>query len=57
MSLTLLGIIMDFKLEQPENADSSMVVTLFGIVTDVKSVQPLNTPCLIEIVPSGRRLP
>ena len=34
--MTLFGIVIDVKLEQPENADDPIDVTLFGIVIVVK---------------------
>ena len=42
MPLTLLGIVKEVKEEQPEKADSPMLVTLSPIVTEVKEEQPLK---------------
>lgn len=35
MLVTLLGIVIYFKVEQSQKALSSILVTLFGIVTDI----------------------
>ena len=40
MLVTLLGMVTEVKLLQPEKALSLMVVTLLGMVTEVKLLQP-----------------
>ena len=40
MLVTLLGIVIEVKPEQPRKAPSPMLVTLLGIVTEVKEEQP-----------------
>ena len=40
MLVTLLGIVIDVRPEQPEKAKSPMLVTLLGIVMDVRLEQP-----------------
>jgi hypothetical protein len=40
IDVTLFGMVMEVKLVQPQNAQSSIVVTLFGMVIEVKLVQP-----------------
>jgi len=42
MDVTLSGIVMLVRLEQPENAESLMDVTPSGIVMLVRSEQPEN---------------
>ena len=44
MEVTLSGIVILVKLEQSENADSSIEVTLLGIVTDVNEEHSENVP-------------
>ena len=39
MLVTLLGIVTEVNLEQPEKASLPMLVTLLGIVTEVKEEQ------------------
>ena len=43
MLVTLLPIVTEVKLLQPEKARLPMLVTLLGIVTEVKLLQPENT--------------
>ena len=40
MLVTLLGIVIEVREEQPEKADPPMLVTLSPIVADVKAEQP-----------------
>ena len=40
--LTLGGMVMDVRQEQPENAQSPIVVTLSGMVIEVRLLQPKN---------------
>ena len=42
--VTLFGIVMEVRAEQPENALDPMLVTLFGIVMEVRAEQPENAP-------------
>ena len=40
MLVTLLGIVIEVKEEQPRKAAPPMLVTLLGIVTEVREWQP-----------------
>ena len=40
MLVTLLGIVMEVREEQPENAELPILVTLLGIITEVREEQP-----------------
>ena len=51
MLVTLFGIVMLCKLEQPRNVQASIFVTLFGIVILFKLLQTLNVPSLISVMP------
>jgi hypothetical protein len=42
MLVTLLGMVMEVRHEQRENAPLPMLVTLFGIVMEVRPEQPEN---------------
>jgi hypothetical protein len=42
MTVRLLGMFIDVKFVQPENAEEPMKVTLSGIFIDVKLEQPQN---------------
>ena len=44
MLVTLLGIVMLCRLQQPQNAPSPMLVTPLPIVTLVRLEHPLNVP-------------
>ena len=47
MMVTLFGMVIDVKLEQPQNASLPIHVTLSGMVTDVKLEQPINAPLMV----------
>ena len=49
MDTTELGILMDFNVEQPKKAFSSIAVILFGIDTLVSDVQPLKASEPIDV--------
>jgi hypothetical protein len=53
MLVTLLGIVTEVKLLQPEKAPFPMFVTLLGIVTEVKPLQPEKAPPAMDSIPSG----
>ena len=42
MLVTLSGMVIEVREEQPENALLPMLVTLFGMVIEVRPVQPEN---------------
>ena len=44
MLVTLLGMVIFVKAEQPENASSPMLVTLSGMVKFVKEEHFMNVP-------------
>ena len=52
MIVTLLGIVMEVRPLQPENAYASMLVTLLGIEMEVSSVQPkkATNPILVTLL-------
>ena len=52
MLVTLLGIVMEVKEEQPSKALSPILVTLLGIVMDLKDEQCLKVPLAIRRVPT-----
>ena len=45
MRVTLLRIVMEVSLQQPEKAKLSMRVTLLGIVMEVRPLQPEKAHC------------
>ena len=49
MLVTLLGMVMEVRLEHRANAPLPMLVTLLGMVTEVRLEQPLNasSPMLV----------
>ena len=42
MEVTLSGMVIEVREEQPSNALSPIEVTLFGMVIEVREEQPLN---------------
>jgi hypothetical protein len=52
MLVTLLGMVTDVRLLQPEKAPDSMLVTLLGMVTDVRLLQPekAELPMLVTLL-------
>ena len=52
MLVTLLGMVMDFREEQPSKALASMLVTLLGMVMEVKDEQPWKAlaPMLVTLL-------
>jgi len=48
MLVTLLGIVIEVRLVQPENAESLMFVTLLGMVIEVRLVQSENAETAIQ---------
>ena len=53
MLVTLLGIVIDAKLEQPAKARSPIVITLSGMVIDAKPEQSRNAPSPILVMLLG----
>ena len=53
IEVALEGIVIEVKLEQPENALSPIEVTLEGIATEVKLEQPLNAELSMLVTLSG----
>ena len=51
--LTLGGMVMDVRQEQPENAQSPIAVTLSGMVVEVRQEQPENVFSPIAVTLSG----
>ena len=54
MLITLLGMVTDVSLEQPENASYPMVVTLLGMVMEVRLKQLSNMPISMLLILPGR---
>ena len=53
MEVTLLGIVIDVKDQQPAKASSPMDVMLFGIVIDVKDQQPAKALSPMDVMLFG----
>ena len=54
MVVTLLGIINEARLLQPENAEFPILITLLGIVTEGSELHPANTLSSIDVILFGR---
>ena len=53
MLVTLLGIVIEVRLEQPEKASLLILVTLLGIVIEVRLEQPEKAALLILVTLLG----